>query len=258
MSELELDLQDGIARLWLNRPALRNALDEALIAELTATLTRLGAMPEVRAVVLGGRGSAFCAGGDLGWMRRMADFAQAENLADARKLAGLMRCLAELPKPTIARVHGPAFAGGMGLVAASDIAVAAEPALFCLSEVRLGLVPSTISPYVLRAMGSRAGRRYMLTGERFDAATAHRLGLIDEVCPAEQLDQVIDGLLDCLRAGGPHALAGTKALTASIAGRPIDDDVVERTADSIARVRATDEARHGIAAFFAKRPPDWA
>ena len=254
---IELEIRGGVARLWLNRPDLRNALDERVIGEMTGTLRALAADDEVRVLVLGGRGSAFCAGADLNWMRRMAGFGEAENRADALRLATLLRTLAELPKPTIARVHGPAFAGGLGLAAACDMVVAADTAEFCLSEVRLGLVPATISPYVLRALGPQAARRYMLTAERFSAGEAFRIGLVQVLCPPEELDARLDLLLAPLLVAGPRALAGTKQLIAEVVGREIDDALAAHTAEVIAAVRASAEAREGIAAFFEKRRPSW-
>ncbi|PWC39517.1 enoyl-CoA hydratase/isomerase family protein [Azospirillum sp. TSO35-2] len=255
---IEVKIQGGDAWVWLNRPETRNALDEVMIEELTAALLRLSEGDEVRTVILGGRGPAFCAGADLNWMRRMAQFSDTENEADALRLATMLRTLAELPKPVVARVHGHAYAGGLGLVAACDLVVAAETAEFCLSEVRLGLVPATISPYVLRAFGVRAAQRYMLTSERFGASEAFRQGLVHVLCPPENLDSSIANLLAHLRAGGPQALARTKHLIAEVDGKPLDDRLVGLTAKTIADVRSSAEAREGVSAFFEKRGPDWA
>lgn len=254
---LEIETNDGIAHVWLNRPDVRNAMDEHTIGALTDTFRALDHDDSVRVVVLGGRGKAFCAGGDLNWMRRMASFGPDENKADSMRLATMLRSLAQLSKPTIARVHGPAYAGGLGLTSACDLVVAATTADFCLSEVRLGLVPATISPYVMRALGARAARRYMLTAERFSAAEAFRLGLVHELCPAENIDAAVASLAGHLKTGGPQALAGTKRLMAEVEGRAIDDSLVEHTAEVIAKVRTSDEAQEGIAAFFEKRRSVW-
>jgi methylglutaconyl-CoA hydratase len=247
----------GVATVTLNRPELRNAFDDRLIADLTATFARLGADDAVRAVVLRGAGKAFSAGGDLNWMRRMAGYSEAENVADAKQLAKLMRTLDELPKPTVAAVHGACYAGGMGLVACADIAIAADDAVFSLSEVRLGLVPAVISPYVTRAIGPRAMRRYALTAEQIGAAEALRIGFVHEVVPAAGLDEAVGRVVAALAAGGVAAQAQTKELLAAVAFRPIDDAVTGRTAKTIAAARAGAEAREGLTAFFEKRKPAW-
>lgn len=247
---LEIDAR-GIARLSLNRPAVHNAFDDRLIADLTAALDRLERDGMVRAVVLTGSGESFSAGGDLSWMRRMAGYSEAENLADARSLAELLRRLNELAKPTLARVNGAAFAGGLGLVCCCDVAVAAAEAVFSISEVRLGLVPATISPYVVAAIGARASRRYFLTGERFSAAEALRIGLVHEVVPRAELDAATERLLVAILAGGSLAQARSKRLIGEVQGRPVGESVMALTARAIA------EAREGLAAFFAKRKPGW-
>jgi methylglutaconyl-CoA hydratase len=247
----------GVATLTLARPELHNAFDDALIAALTAEIGRLGSMETVRAIVLAAEGKSFSAGADLNWMKRMAAYSEAENRRDADALAELMRALNECPKPTIARVQGPAFGGGVGLVACCDMAVAAENATFCLSEVKLGLIPAVISPYVLRAMGARAARRFFLTAEIFDAAEARRLGLVHEVAASEALDDAIEALLAKLLAAGPAALAECKALIARVAESAIDAAMIADTAARIARVRISAEGREGIAAFLAKRKPAW-
>jgi methylglutaconyl-CoA hydratase len=254
---LEIERSGPIATIYLNRPHVHNAFDEHLIAALTATLQTLDGDPGIRLVVLAGRGKSFCAGGDLDWMRRMCDFSEAENLRDAGALAEMLRMLACLSKPTIARVHGAALAGGLGLVAACDIAVAVPAASFGTTEVRVGLVPATISPYVIKAIGERAARRYFLTAERFNADEARRLGLVHVVCPAELLDQSIDALASALLAGGPAALSASKRLIDRVSGRAIDEELIDFTVTGIALIRVTPEAREGITAFFDKRQPAW-
>lgn len=257
MSTLDVVNEQGTATVWLNRPDVHNAFDEHVIAELTSTLRALDADAAVRVVVLAGRGKSFCAGGDLGWMRRMAGYGREENLRDAGALAEMLRTLNTLSKPTLARVHGAALAGGTGLVAACDIAVATPNASFGTTEVRLGLVPATIGPYVVRAIGPRAAQRYFLTGERFGAAEALRLGLVHEVVEADALDARLGELVEALRAGGPHALAAAKRLLAGVVDRPIDEALIAGTSAAIADARGGEEAREGIAAFFDKRHPAW-
>lgn len=253
-----VDERNGVALLTLNRPDVRNAFDEQMIADLTQALEVLDATPRVRAVVLLGAGAAFCAGADLDWMRRMAGFDYAQNVEDAGRLARLMQTLARLSKPTIARVHGPAYGGGVGLVACCDIAVAAQEATFALSEARLGLVAATIGPYVIEAMGARAARRYMLTGERFDAAEAYRTGLVHDLAASvADLDERVNAVLGALLVAGPHAQAASKALVRAVAHRPIDERVIADTAERIATVRASDEGREGVAAFLTRRSPAW-
>jgi len=247
----------GVATVTLNRPDVHNAFDDALIATLLATCERLGADPAVRVVLLQGAGLSFSAGGDLNWMQRMAGYSEAENLADAAELGRLMRTLDRLPKPTVARVHGAAFAGGTGLVACCDIAVADAETIFSISETRLGLVPAVISPYLVRAMGPRAARRYFLTGERFGAAEAKRLGLVHEVAPASELGGVIEEIVAALLAGATGAQARSKRLIADVEARPIGESVIEHTVHVIAEARASEEAREGLAAFFEKRKPRW-
>jgi methylglutaconyl-CoA hydratase len=248
----------GVAVVWLNRPDIRNAFNETMIAELTDAFRAVDADPAVRAMVLAGRGPAFCAGADLGWMKKMSGYGFAENHADALGLARMLHLLHTMKKPTVARVHGPAFAGGMGLVAACDIAVAAHGAEFCLSEAKLGLIPATISPYVIAAMGARAAHRYMLTAERFSAAEAYRIGFVQELCVDEELDGTVDALLGHLIQGGPAAHAATKDLIRAVAGRAIDDDLIGDTATRIATARASDEGKEGIRSFLDKRKPAWA
>jgi methylglutaconyl-CoA hydratase len=247
----------GIATLALDRAELHNAFDDALIAALTAELGRLAADPRVRVLVLAGRGKSFSAGADLNWMRRMAGFSEAENRRDAEALAGLMAALDRFPRPTVARVHGAAFGGGVGLVACCDIAMAGETATFCLSEARLGLIPAVISPYVVAAMGSRAARRYFLTAEVFDAAAALRLGLVHEVAAADALDAAVEAVVAKLLGCGPAAQTECKALVARVARGPIDAAMIADTASRIARIRVSPEGREGISAFLEKRKPVW-
>jgi methylglutaconyl-CoA hydratase len=246
-----------VATLTLNRPLIHNAIDDTLILELTNALRDLESKPQVRAVLLTSNGSSFCAGADLHWMRRMASFSQEENLRDAEALAGLLRRLSVLAKPTMAVVQGPAYGGGVGLVAACDIAIAADSAVFSLSEVRLGLIPATISPYVIGAIGARAARRYFLTGERFTAAEALRLGLVHEVVAADQLQRVAERMLGALLEGGPRAQAEAKRLVADVTNKPLEPALLDETAKRIASVRASAEGREGITAFLEKRKPNW-
>jgi methylglutaconyl-CoA hydratase len=254
---LETTLQQGVAVIWLNRPDVRNAMSAELIAELTDAVGAAAEDDDVRAIVLAGHGKAFCAGADLNWMKQASGYGPAENQADAARLAALLRAIAEAPKPTLARVHGPAFAGGLGLVAACDIAVASYDAKFCLTEVRIGLIPAMISPYVIRAMGPRAASRWFLSAEVFDSAEAYRMGLVQEIAPAEELDAAVDAMLGHLLQGGPAALAATKRLIRDVTHRPIDDALVADTAGRIAAARASDEGREGIASFLEKRKPRW-
>lgn len=254
---LTIEKKDGVARVTLNRPEVRNAFDDALIAELTKAFADIAGDPSVRTMVLAGNGPAFCAGADLNWMKRMAAYSHEENLRDAQALASMLAALDRMPKPTIARVHGPAFAGGTGLVAACDIAIGTPAAKFCFSEAKLGLSPATISPHVMRAIGERAARRYFLTAEVFDAAEAERIGLLTRVVPAEELDRTVDGLLAHLLAGGPAAMREIKALIAAVANRPVDDALAADTARRIADIRVSPEGREGIASFLEKRKPAW-
>jgi methylglutaconyl-CoA hydratase len=254
---IELEESGGIAHLWLNRPDIRNAMSDLVIAELTAALSHVAKESDIRVLVLGGRGSAFCAGADLTWMKRSAGFSQDENRADAGRLAAMLKALHSLSKPTIARVHGPAFAGGMGLAAACDIVVADQNAVFCLSEVRIGLVPATISPYIVQALGIHAARRYMLTAERLTAAHGQRIGFVHELCEPGTIDAAVDSLAQALRSGGPAALMQTKRLLDDVATRFIDPELMDMSAALIASVRASSEGREGIGAFLEKRKPTW-
>jgi methylglutaconyl-CoA hydratase len=247
----------GVVWLTLDRPEVHNAFDDRLINDLTNELEQLGRDTDVRVLVLTGTGRSFSAGADLTWMRRTASYGEAENLADARKLAKLMRTLNELPKPTVARVNGTALGGGTGLVACCDIVVASEQAVFGTTEVRLGLIPSVIGPYVLAAIGPRHARRVMLTGERISAAEALRLGLVHEVVAPDQLDLSVERIVGDLLKSGPGAIAAAKRLLRDLSGRPIEPALIDDTAQRIATLRATGEAREGIGAFLEKRAPAW-
>ncbi len=254
---LTVDKQGGVARVTLNRPELRNAFDDALIGRLTAAFHDVQNDKNVRVLVLAGNGAAFCAGADLNWMKRMAGYGYEQNLADAQALAAMLATLDRMPKPTIARVHGPVFAGGTGLVAACDIAVGTPEAKFCLSEAKLGLSPATISPYVIRAMGERLARRYFLTAEVFDAEEAYRIGMLSALSSKEKLDVTIESIVQNLLAGGPEAQIKIKALIRAVAQRPVDDALVADTAQRIAEIRVSPEGKEGIAAFLEKRKASW-
>ncbi len=256
-NNLEVTVRNHCAILILNRPEIRNAFDDALIANLAKTLKKLDADDSVRAVVLMGAGPAFCAGADLNWMKRMAGYTLEQNYKDARALAAMLKTLDRMSKPTIARVHGPAFAGGVGLVAACDIAVGTVDAEFALTESKLGLSPATISPYVIRAMGERMAHRYFLTAEKFSAAEAYRIGLLSELCLPGELDNKINELLGHIVAGGTSALAEIKDLIRAVSRGPIDDPMIDDTAQRIAKIRVSKEGREGIAAFLGKRKPSW-
>ncbi|MFC4621508.1 enoyl-CoA hydratase/isomerase family protein [Comamonas nitrativorans] len=247
----------GVATLTLSQPEIRNAFSDVVIAEITAAFAEVGQREDVRAVVLAAEGPAFCAGANLNWMRAMADYTREENLADAGKLAAMLHTIATCPHPTIARVQGDVYAGGMGLVAACDMAVAVDTAYFCLSEVKIGLIPATIAPYVLRAMGTRAGQRYFLTGERFDAAEALRIGFVHQAVASDDLDSAVDGLLKHLLSAGPAAVRACKRLVDDVAGRDINAELVARTVESIADIRASAEGKEGVQAFLNKRKPNW-
>ena len=256
-TKLKLTTEGPVARIWLDQPDSRNAFDDVVIAELTQAFIDVGAAPEVKVVILGANGPAFCAGANLNWMRRMADYTRDENIADAGMLAEMLRTIAECPKPTIARVQGDVYAGGMGLVAACDLAVSVDTAWYCLSEVKIGLIPATISPYVIRAMGVRASQRYFLTAERFTAAEAHRIGFVHDVVAADALDAKVDEWVKALTGASPAAVRACKQLIADVAGREIDDSLIARTVEGIADIRASDEGREGVQAFLQKRKPAW-
>jgi methylglutaconyl-CoA hydratase len=255
---LTLNITHYIAYVSLNRPDVRNAFNETLITELSSVFNALRTEKAVRGVVLQAVGKAFCAGADLNWMQKMASYSHAENVADASALATMLRTIYECPKPVIVKIQGDVFAGGIGLVAACDIAVTAPTARFCLSEVKLGLIPATIAPYVIRAMGARQAHRYFLTAEIFDAQEAQRIGLVHEVAMhAEDLDAKVKALTDNLLAASPAALAECKRLLHDVSHAPINDALVKDTAERIANVRASDEGKAGVAAFLHKETPAW-
>ncbi|PKO28693.1 MAG: enoyl-CoA hydratase [Betaproteobacteria bacterium HGW-Betaproteobacteria-5] len=255
---LEIELSGKVATIWMNRPDMHNAFDETLIADLTAACVALDADPDVRVVILAGRGKSFSAGADLNWMKRAANNGLDDNLNDARGLAGMLRTLAEMKKPTIARIQGAALGGGTGLAAACDIAVASTKAFFATSEVKFGIIPSAISPYVVRAIGARQAYRYFQSAERIDAIRARELGLVHEAVGPEQLDAKVQEIVDALIQGGPLAQAAAKELIRAVDNQPINDTLVEDTAHRIAHLRATPEARDGIAAFLGKSHAPWA
>ena len=254
---LLVEIKHSIGIVWMNRPKLHNVFDGTMISELIEAMRTLNDDTAVRAVILAGVGSSFCAGADLKWMQRMAGCPFEQNHADAMNFATLLSTIDTMRKPTIARVHGPAFAGGVGLVAACDIAVAAYEAEFCLSEVRLGLIPSTIGPYVVRAMGERAARRYFLSAELFTAAEAYRIGLVSDITPPGELDTRINELLGQLIQGGPVAQALSKEWIRALAGLRITPDLIKESATLLATARASEEGREGIRSFVAKRMPAW-
>jgi methylglutaconyl-CoA hydratase len=250
-------VENGVATITLNRPEVHNAFNEVVIAELTNAFVKAGGDDAVRVVVLRGNGKSFSAGGDLNWMRRMADYTREENIADAGKLGTLLKTINTCPKPTIALVQGNAFGGGVGLTACCDIALAEESAQFCLSEVRIGIIPSIILPYVITAIGERQARRYCLTAERFEGKTAARIGLAHEAVPVGGLDVAADKIIAALKDGGPAAQKRGKKLILDIARRMIDEDVIRLTVEQIAEARASDEGRDGLSAFLNKTEPSW-
>ena len=254
---LIVERRDLVATVTLNRPEVRNAFDDVLISNLTNVLRDLEEDETVRVVVLAGAGKAFCAGADLNWMKRMAGYGYEDNLKDANALAAMLKTLDRMSKPTVARVHGPAYAGGVGLVAACDIAIGSPAAEFCLTEVKLGLSPATISPYVVRAMGERLARRYFLTGEVIDADEAYRIRLLSGVSTVDELDGTIDALLGHLVAGGREAHAKIKDLVRTVAAGAVDDAMIADTAKRIAEIRVSQEGKEGIASFLEKRKPAW-
>ena len=257
MSTLDLQRQGNVARVYLNRPEVRNAFNSEVIAELTAAFRGLAADDSVRAIVLGGHGKAFCAGGDLNWMRAMADYSWEQNRADAAALAEMLWTIYSCTRPVVGRVHGDCFAGGLGLAACCDVLVAAEGAHFCLSEARLGLLPATIGPYVVRALGEQASRRYFVSAERFSTAEAHRLGFVHELAAPEALDARVDAIVATLAGNGPAAVSASKKLVQDLAGQPITAALREDTARRIADIRASDEGKEGVSAFLQKREPAW-
>jgi methylglutaconyl-CoA hydratase len=246
-----------VARVWLNRPEVRNAFNEEVIAALTATFAELAKDEALRVVVLGAHGKAFCAGADLNWMKAMAGYSWEENRADAQKLADMLWTLDQCPVPIVGCIQGDCYAGGMGLVAVCDVLVAVEGATFCLSEARLGLLPATISPYVVRAMGQSAARRYMVTAERFSASQAHAMGMVHELATPETLNEKVDGMVRTLVANGPHAVRACKRLVRDVSGVPISEALRAETARRIADIRASEEGREGVQSFLNKRKPSW-
>ncbi|UWZ84912.1 enoyl-CoA hydratase/isomerase family protein [Occallatibacter riparius] len=254
---IEVENRGAVAWLWLNRPALHNALNEELIRELTLVMRGLRDDPAVRVIVLSGRGRSFCAGADIESMKRLGAASRAENRDNARELADLFHAIASSPKPTIARVNGAAIGGGLGLVSACDIVIASSDAKFAASEVRLGLIPATIGPYVVRAIGPRWARRLFQTAERITAAQAERIGLVHETVEAEALDARVESIVNDLLAGAPGAQHAAKDLIDAVANRPITAELIEYTAERIAVIRAQDEAKEGLSAYLEKRKPGW-
>ncbi|MDA7416963.1 enoyl-CoA hydratase/isomerase family protein [Xenophilus arseniciresistens] len=254
---LELAIDGPVARIWLNRPEMRNAIDDVFIRELGEAFALAEAAPEVRAVVLGGRGPAFCAGANLNWMKQAAEYTYEQNLLDAAGLPRMLRTLEQSRLPVIARIQGDVYAGGMGLVSVCDVAITVDTAHFCLSEVKIGLIPATISPYVLRAMGPRAAQRYFLTAERFGAADAHRIGFVHEVVSADALDAKVDEVVASLLLAAPNAVGQAKRLWRDMVGQPITEELNHETVVRIAALRASDEGREGLRAFLGKRKPGW-
>ncbi|WP_431094857.1 enoyl-CoA hydratase/isomerase family protein [Polaromonas aquatica] len=257
MNHLNIQIEALVATVTLNRPDVRNAFNQEVIAEMTQAFVELGMHEGVRCIVLAANGPAFCAGADLNWMRSMADYTHAQNLEDAGRLATMLQAVYECPKPVIARIQGDVYAGGMGLVAACDMAVSVDTAGYCLSEVKLGLIPATISPYVIRAMGARAAHRYFLTAERFDAAEALRIGFVHEVVTADALDAKVADMVKALVNAGPEAVKLCKQLVQDVGGQPITPELVQMTVESIADVRVSPEGREGVQSFLQKRKPNW-
>jgi len=255
---LAIERQGPVGLVTMNRPDKHNAFDDVLIRELTEALRSMEAEDGIRAVVLSAAGRSFSAGADLNWMRRMAGFSKDENQRDAMGLGALMRTLAFLRKPTIARVQGAAYGGGVGLVACCDVAIALHSATFCFSEAKLGLIPAVISPYVIAAIGERAARRYFVTAELFEAAEAWRLGLVNELAATEgELDEKVGLIVDAALACGPAAQREAKELIRAVAGRPIHSELIQDTAERIAKIRSSPEGREGVSAFLEKRRPAW-
>ncbi|HET7792748.1 MAG TPA: enoyl-CoA hydratase/isomerase family protein [Rhizobacter sp.] len=257
MSTLDIQRSGPVARVFLNRPDVRNAFNDEVIAELTRAFTELGADASLRAIVLGGHGKAFCAGADLSWMRAMADYSWEQNRADAQALADMLWTVYSCPVPVVGRIQGDCYAGGVGLAAVCDVLVAADVAAFCLSEAKLGLLPGTISPYVVRALGEQASRRYFVTAERFGAARAQALGFVHEVCALDALDAKVDEVVASLVDNGPMAVRACKRLVQDVAGLSITAELRAETARRIADIRASDEGREGVQSFLNKRKPNW-
>jgi methylglutaconyl-CoA hydratase len=254
---LTIAIADKLATVTLNRPDVRNAFNEQTINEIASAFDELGRNELVRAIVLAANGPAFCAGADLNWMKKMAGYSHSENQADAMQLAQMLRTIYLCPKPVVAKVQGDCYAGGMGLVAACDIAVAVQEANFCLSEVKLGLIPATISPYVIKAMGENAARRYFLTAERFSAAEAQRIGFVHEVTAADGLDTKVAEIVKSLLGNSPNAVKEAKALVRDVVDRQVTDELLADTAQRIANIRASEQGREGVQSFLEKRKPNW-
>jgi methylglutaconyl-CoA hydratase len=254
---LTISREGKTATVTLNRPDVRNAFNETTIAEIAQAFRELGADADLRAIVLAANGPAFCAGADLNWMKKMAGYTHAENQADALQLAEMLRTIYLCPKPVVAKVQGDCYAGGMGLVAACDIIVAVDEANFCLSEVKLGLIPATISPYVIKAMGENASRRYFLTAERFSAQEALRIGFAHEVVAADALDFKVGEIVKALVNNSPNAVQQAKVLVREVVGQTVNDALLADTAERIAQIRASEQGREGVASFLEKRKPSW-
>ena len=257
MQTLDVQRDSATARVFLNRPEVRNAFNDAVIAELTEVFTDFPRDASLRAVVLGGHGKTFCAGADLAWMRAMADYDWEDNRADAGKLADMLWAVYSCPVPVIGRIHGDCYAGGVGLAAVCDVLVAAEDTHFCLSEAKLGLLPATIAPYVVKALGEQAARRYFVSAERFDAVTAKTLGFVHEVAAPEALDAKLDEILAAIVANGPDAVKACKLLVKDVAARAITPELRADTAHRIADIRASGEGREGVQSYLNKRKPSW-
>ena len=254
---LTLTRDNKVATVTLNRPDVRNAFNETTIAEITQVFNELSGDASVRAIVLAANGPAFCAGADLNWMKKMADYTHEENRADAGQLASMLAAIYTCAKPVVAQVQGDCYAGGMGLVAACDVIVSVDSAQFCLSEVKLGLIPATISPYVIKAMGENAARRYFLTAERFDAAQALRIGFVHELVAADALQSKVAEIVKALVTNSPNAVAQAKVLVREVGGREITAELIASTVEGIATIRASDEGREGVRSFLEKRKPNW-
>jgi methylglutaconyl-CoA hydratase len=257
MVTLDIQRKGAVARVFLNRPDVRNAFNDGVIAELTAAFRELGQDASLRAIVLGGHGKAFCAGADLSWMKAMAGYSWEQNRDDAQALADMLWAIYSCPLPVVGRLHGDCYAGGVGLASVCDVLVAAEGVHFCLSEAKLGLLPATIGPYVIKAMGEQAARRWFVTAERFSATRAAAFGFVHEVVDADQLDARVDEIVAALVANGPQAVKACKRLVQDLASRPIDDALRADTARRIADIRASDEGREGVRSFLEKRSPAW-
>ncbi|MDB5960564.1 MAG: enoyl-CoA hydratase [Massilia sp.] len=254
---IDITMHERVATVTLDRPEVRNAFNDATIAELALAFDELGRDEDVRAIILAASGPAFCAGGDLHWMKAMAGYSDSENYDDALKLADMLRTIYLCPKPVVAKIQGDCYAGGMGLVAACDIAVAVDGAHFCLSEVKLGLIPATISPYVIKAMGENAARRYFLTAERFTAQEAHRIGFVHELVAPAELDARVAAIIKALVTNSPNAVKEAKVLVREVVHQPVGPELTADSARRIAAIRASSEGREGVASFLEKRKPSW-